>query len=70
MSDKEKLAAAVGLITFGVTFIVAIPLISMWGWNHLFGDIKTIEYSFSNWFAVVALGMFFRGVNFSKNKDK
>jgi hypothetical protein len=44
------------------------PLLAIWSWNELFGDIKTIEYTFWNWLAVAFLGLFFRGVKIERKK--
>ena len=51
-----KIVAAV--IVFG--FILALsPFAVIWGWNQLFGALHTIEFTFWNWLAVIALAMFF-----------
>lgn len=48
---------------FGILVIIALlPVAFIWGWNQLFGVIYPIEYTFWNWLAVSALGVFFRGV--------
>jgi hypothetical protein len=65
MTSNEKIMAGVGLIGLGVIIIIFGPLVTIWSWNQLFGDIKMIEYSFWNWLAVIVLGVFFRGTSVS-----
>lgn len=68
MNDSEKAMAALGLIFFAVTWVALMPLAYIWGWNHLFGDIKTFDYTFWNWLAVILLGTFLRGFKIEKKK--
>ena len=68
MTSSEKIMAGIGLITFGVIIIIFGPLATIWSWNQLFGDIKMLDYNFWNWLAVVALGLFFKGVKIERSK--
>ena len=68
MNSNEKVAAAIGLIGLAAIILIFGPLATIWSWNQLFGDIKMIEYSFWNWLAVIALGMFFKGVKIERTK--
>ena len=61
--------AGVALVIFTLVIVAIGPLITLWGWNQLFGDIKYLEYSFGNWVAILAMGMFFRGVKIEKVKS-
>jgi hypothetical protein len=68
MTSNEKIMAGVGLIGLGVIIIIFGPLVTIWSWNQLFGDIKMIEYSFWNWLAVIGISMFFSGAKIKKVK--
>lgn len=68
MTSSEKTMAAVGLLGLAAILIIFGPLATIWSWNQLFGDIKMIEYSFWNWLAVVAMGLFFKGVKIERSK--
>ena len=68
MNSNEKVAAAIGLIGLAAIILIFGPLATTWSWNQLFGDIKMIEYSFWNWLAVIALGMFSKGVKIERTK--
>lgn len=54
--DVAKIIAAV--IVFGA-IVALFPFAVIWGWNQLFGAMHTIEFTFWNWLAVIALGLFF-----------
>ena len=59
--DKNAVVAGGFALLFVAIVILALsPLAIIWGWNTLFGDIKTIDYTFWNWLAVMALGMMFK----------
>jgi hypothetical protein len=60
--------AGVALVIFTLVIVAIGPLITLWGWNQLFGDIKYLEYSLGNWVGVLIMGMFFRGVKIEKTK--
>lgn len=67
--DKNAaLAGSVALIVLAFILVIVGPLITMWGWNQLFGDIKYLEYSFANWLAVGLMGIFFRGIKIERSK--
>ena len=68
MSSDVKIMAAIGLFALGVIIIIFGPLATIWSWNQLFGDIKMLDYNFWNWLAVIALGMFFKGVKIERSK--
>lgn len=69
MSDTEKILAAVGIVALAVIVAVALPFAYIWSWNHLFGDIKTFDYSFWNWLAVSVFGTFLRGIRIERKKS-
>ena len=67
--DKSKtFFAVIGLLSLAAFLVIVGPLLTLWGWNQLFGDIKMIKYSFDNWLAVAILGMFIRGIQYRKAK--
>lgn len=68
MTSSEKTMAAVGLLGLAAIIIIFGPLATIWSWNQLFGDIKMLDYNIWNWLAVVALGLFFKGVKIEKTK--
>lgn len=62
-----QLAAGIVFVALGVIFLIFAPLFALWSWNQLFGDIKTLEYTFWNWAAVFGISSVFK--NFvSRNK--
>ena len=63
------IAGGISLLIVAALIFAIGPLLAIWSWNELFGNIKTIEYTFWNWLAVVFLGMFFRGVKIEKVKQ-
>lgn len=65
---NAALAGGIALITLTLILVIVGPLITLWGWNQLFGDIKYLEYSFENWLAVGLMGIFFRGVKIERSK--
>lgn len=68
MTSTEKLAAGIGLIALAAFMVIIGPLITLYGWNQLFGDIKYLDYTFANWLGVLIMGMFFRGVKIERSK--
>ena len=68
MNSTDKIAAVVGIFGLIAIMLVFGPLITIWGWNQLFGDIKYLEYSFINWLSVMIMGVFFRGIKIEKAK--
>ena len=62
--DVAKIIAAV--IVFAA-LVALVPFAVIWGWNQLFGAMHTIEFTFWNWLAVIALGLFFN-TRISKTK--
>lgn len=65
---NAALAGGIALIVLGMILVIVGPLITLWGWNQLFGDIKHFEYSFANWLGVAIMGMFFRGIKIERSK--
>ena len=65
---NAALAGSVALIVLAFILVIVGPLITMWGWNQLFGDIKYLEYTFTNWLGVLIMGVFFRGVKIERSK--
>lgn len=65
---NAALAGSVALIVLAFILVIVGPLITMWGWNQLFGDIKYLEYTFTNWLGVLIMGVFFRGIKIEKAK--
>lgn len=61
-STNEKALAAFGIIALAIIILIFGPLFSIWSWNQLFGDLKTLDYTFWNWLAVIGMGMFFKHV--------
>lgn len=68
MDSTDKTLAVIGILGLAVITIAIGPLLAIWSWNTLFGNIQSIEYSFTNWFAVALLGMFIRGVKIERKK--
>lgn len=68
MDKSTQVMAAVGLLGLTLILIIFAPLFALWGWNQLFGDIKTLEYSFWNWLAVIGLSAVFKNFAVSRNK--
>jgi hypothetical protein len=68
MNSNEKMLVVIGILGLALIVITIGPLLAIWSWNELFGDIKTIEYTFWNWLAVAFLGLFFRGVKIERKK--
>ena len=67
--DKNAaLAGGIALIVLALILVIVGPLITLWGWNQLFGDIKYLEYSFANWLGVLIMGAFFRGIKIERSK--
>ena len=64
--EIAKLVGAIVIIALAVLLLIFGPLITIWSWNQLFGDIHMIQFTFTNWLAVVGLGMFFRGVKLER----
>lgn len=62
------LAGGISLLIVAALIFAIGPLLALWGWNQLFGDVKYLEYSFWNWLAVLVMGAFFRGVTIQKTK--
>lgn len=62
--DVAKIIAAV--IVFAA-LVALVPFAVIWGWNQLFGAMHMIEFTFWNWLAVIALGLFFN-TRISKSK--
>lgn len=65
---NAALAGGAALIVLALVLAIVGPLITLWGWNQLFGDIKYLEYSFINWLSVLIMGVFFRGVKIERTK--
>ena len=65
---NAALAGSVALIVLAFILVIVGPLITMWGWNQLFGDIKYLEYTFTNWLSVLIMGAFFRGIKIERSK--
>ena len=65
---NAALAGGADLIVLALVLAIIGPLITLWGWNQLFGDIKYLEYSFINWLSVLIMGVFFRGVKIERSK--
>lgn len=65
---NAALAGGAALIVLALILVIVGPLITLWGWNQLFGDIKYLEYSFINWLSVLIMGVFFRGIKIEKAK--
>lgn len=65
---NAALAGSIALIVLAIALVIVGPLIALWGWNQLFGDIKYLEYTFSNWVGVMAMGIFFRGIKIERSK--
>lgn len=57
------------LITVLALIILAflMPLLTLWALNTLF-PILALEYSIGNYFAIMILGMFIRGIKGVKNE--
>ena len=68
MTSDVKIMAVIGLFALGTILVIFGPLATIWSWNQLFGDIKMLDYNFWNWLAVVALGLFFKGVKIERSK--
>ena len=67
--DKNAaLAGGIALIVLSIILVIVVPLITLWGWNQLFGDIKYLEYTFTNWLSVLIMGAFFRGIKIERSK--
>lgn len=67
--DKNAaLAGGIALIVLALILVIVGPLITLWGWNQLFGDIKYLQYSFTNWLSVLIMGAFFRGIKIERSK--
>lgn len=62
-----KITTAVIAFAALVALVALIPFAVIWGWNQLFGAMHTIEFTFWNWLAVIALGLFFN-TRVSKSK--
>jgi uncharacterized membrane protein len=60
----------VGIVVLVALLVIIGPIATIWAWNELFGAFHTIELTFNTWLAVVILGMFFSGSNFSSRSKK
>ena len=60
----------IGIIVLVALLVIIGPIVTIWAWNTLFGAVHAIELTFNTWLAVVILGMFFSGSNFSSRSKK
>lgn len=63
-----KLFGILGMTAVGIFFLLIGPVLTIWSWNALFGTVHTIELTWTTYFAVIGLGLFFKNVvSSSKN---
>jgi hypothetical protein len=42
---------------FLVVMVIVWPVVIIWAWNTLFGSMHFIDYTFTNWLAVVVFNL-------------
>jgi hypothetical protein len=60
----------VGIVVLVALLVIIGPIVTIWAWNTLFGELHTIELTFNAWLAVVILGMFFGGSSLNYRSKK
>lgn len=64
----DIIAKVVGLSILLIAVVILGPLLTIWAWNTLFGSVHSIDYTVTNWVAVVIIGALFRA-SVSVKKD-
>lgn len=65
----DRILSGAALLALALILVAVGPLFALWGWNQLFGEYHTFEYTFWNWLAVIAISGIFKTPSVSRNKD-
>lgn len=63
----NELIKELAIVVLLLVLAFALPLLTLWALNTLF-PVLALEYSIGNYFAIMVLGIFIRGIKGVKNE--